>query len=569
MNRTNNHTDGDQLNLLLSLKLCALRNKLCQAVVRSPLKSAITTAAVAVIWLGMYVLFNWIFSVAGKDGLAGPVAIRYVLDFFFLALTVMLMLSTGLLSYTGLFTDREVGYLLTTPLRCRAIVVVKYLESLILASWSLILLGLPLMAAYGSARNQGVAFAAMSVAFFLAFVAIPGSWGMMLAALLARYTTGPARKKVIYYILVPAAALGLWWLIQTYSAFQGDYQKWLDNMYQNIRFIRGQLWPSTWMAKGISSAANGDWSQASFYLLVVFSNALFFSLLAVQFTGIVLPATYARVHGARSVRHTCIFESRPARIMQRLAGPQCGAMMLKDLTCFIRDPLQWGQLAIVLGLLTLYMANAPNLPLELDSPRWQHLMSFLNLTAVSLLMASFTSRFVYPLISLELRTSWLISVLPTGRAKLVWWKFIFAFMITGTCAVAIMSITAGQTDLPAIWTAVSVSLALAISAGLSAIAVGFGARFAHRANRYSSMAHIASNAGGTFSLIAAVLYIAGMLVVAGLLSLHALALGSALGPVWALPAWLWMLWPAALVATLAVVAIVLTWGIRHFQNAQL
>jgi len=558
------YSDAGQTDLLLWLKLNIFRHKLREAVVRSPLKTAVSVLTLLLIWTGIYVLFDWIFSVVGRDRLAGPVAIRYVLDFFLLALTLMLMFSAGLLSYTGLFRGREVEYLLATPLRSRPIVLIKYVESLILASWSLILLGVPLMVAYGSVRNQGFAFAITAVAFFVAFVAIPGAWGAILAVLLARFTTRHWRINLLY-LLLPVAGLGIFLAARAWADFQGDYQRWLSLIFDNIRLVRGQVYPSTWVAKGISAAANQNWSQAGFYLWITVANALFFSMLAIELTRKLLPSAYARVQSGRTVRWASIFDGYYSKLLPRLTGWQCGAMMLKDLACFIRDPVQWGQFAIVLALLMLYIFNAPKLPLEMRGPHFQHLMSFLNLTAVSLLMASFTSRFVYPLVSLEVRTTWLLCCLQDGRAKLVRWKFLFAFLITGICTAAIMAFTIGQVKLPAVWSIMSITMAIAICAGLSAIAVGFGARFAAAGDRHADIARLASSGPGTISLIAAMLYIAAMLAVVGLLSLRSLALG----PQWSMPTLMWLAWPASIVATFAAVIAILTWGTRHFQKAQL
>src|SRR5690606_35245251 len=82
-----------------------------------------------------------------RQVLEGIVATPLIFTFFFLALTGMLAFSNAILSYGSLFRRKESEYLLAAPFAPRDIVIVRYLESLALSSWSLVLLGLPLMMA--------------------------------------------------------------------------------------------------------------------------------------------------------------------------------------------------------------------------------------------------------------------------------------------------------------------------------------------------------------------------------------------------------------------------------------
>ena len=88
-------------------------------------------------------------------------------------------------------------------------------------------------------------------------------------------------------------------------------------------------------------------------------------------------------------------------------------MFLKDLRLFRRDPVQWSQFLILFALLGLYSLNVH----PFQSPRyagWVSMVSFMNLCVVGLLMATFTTRFVFPMISLEAGL-WLLGLLPIRR----------------------------------------------------------------------------------------------------------------------------------------------------------
>src|SRR5439155_21465831 len=95
----------------------------------------------------------------------------------------------------------------------------------------------------------------------------------------------------------------------------------------------------------------------------------------------------------------------------------------KDLITFFRDPLQWSQMAILFGLLALYVSNVRNMWTDLAEPRLTLLIAFLNLTAVRLILDTFTNRFLFPLISLDGQHLWLLGLLPLPRIRLVLAKF--------------------------------------------------------------------------------------------------------------------------------------------------
>ncbi len=103
-------------------------------------------------------------------------------------------------------------------------------------------------------------------------------------------------------------------------------------------------------------------------------------------------------------------------------------MMVKDLRLFRRDPLQWSQFLIFLGLLMLYFLNIRRFTYDVSSIAWVNMVSFLNLAVVGLLLSTFTTRFIYPMISLEGRRFWILGLLGVRRETILWSKFLFAVL---------------------------------------------------------------------------------------------------------------------------------------------
>ena len=98
-------------------------------------------------------------------------------------------------------------------------------------------------------------------------------------------------------------------------------------------------------------------------------------------------------------------------------------LMVKELRIFRRDPVQWMQFLIFFGLLALYFVNIRRFTYN---AQYSALIGFLNLAVVGLILSTFTTRFIFPMVSLEGRRFWILGLLPLSRDTILWAKFLFA-----------------------------------------------------------------------------------------------------------------------------------------------
>ncbi len=85
-------------------------------------------------------------------------------------------------------------------------------------------------------------------------------------------------------------------------------------------------------------------------------------------------------------------------------------LLVKDMRVFSRDPLQWLQVVIFMGLLSIYFANLQSVKVFSNSPYWRNLLGFFNVAVTGLLLSAFTSRFIFPLMSLEGQKFWILGL---------------------------------------------------------------------------------------------------------------------------------------------------------------
>ena len=285
------------LGILLALKLTVLRNRVRQAVNETPLTLAVSAAFVLLIWLGLFGLFGAILDAFQRTPLERAVVVPVIFNVFFVALLVLLSFSNAILSYGSLFSGREPSFLLATPIAPVELVLVKYLESLFFASWSLILLGLPLMMAMARSREESWIFYPLFVAFFLFFVPIPGALGLLLAWIAARFVPRDGRR-----ILMAGAGIALvlaaWWTLRVVHDVEAAEDKWTNSFFARMEFIEAAVLPSTWVTRGIEHTLRGQIGPAVGYLAVILANALLSSWMVVALCGRRLAATHDRARSS-------------------------------------------------------------------------------------------------------------------------------------------------------------------------------------------------------------------------------------------------------------------------------
>jgi len=282
---------------------------------------------------------------------------------------------------------------------------------------------------------------------------------------------------------------------------------WLGTVLGRLAFCQHPLWPSRWMSAGVLASARGDWAQSGYYLMILSAHAGLAYLVGAVTARDLYRRGYSRVQGGRSSRRRAhagtldpifhqafFFLPRPIRLL-----------ILKDLRSFLRDPAQWSQFLIFFGLLTFYFLNIRRLSYDLQSPYWRNLISFLNLAVTALLLSTFTSRFIFPLLSLEGRNFWILGLLPLRRDQILWGKFAFSAGISLVATESLVLMSDLMLRITPLIVVLHLGMVAILCLGLSGISVGLGARLPNL--RESDPSKIAAGFGGTLNLLVSLLFI--------------------------------------------------------------
>ncbi|MBV8127853.1 MAG: hypothetical protein JO114_09380 [Planctomycetaceae bacterium] len=345
----------------------------------------------------------------------------------------------------------------------------------------------------------------MFLLYLFSFVLIPGSVGAVAAITMANIF--PRRQKTVLTLAVAGVLALLAILGIRLWRTPGDTlsEDWLGSMLNRLAFCQVPLWPSRWMLAGLLASAKGEWSQAGYHLMVLSAHAALLYLAAAVVARDLYRRGYSRVQGGRTSRrrrglffldaigHRLFFLPYPIRLL-----------ILKDLRTFLRDPAQWSQFLTLFGLLAFYFLNIPQLGYGAQTPYWRNLVSFLNLSVTALILSTFTSRFIFPLLSLEGRNFWILGLLPLRREQILWSKFVFSAGISLVATEALVVLSDLMLRMSPVMIALHMGMIAVLCLGLLGISVGLGARLPNL--RETDPSKIAAGFGGTLNLLVSLVF---------------------------------------------------------------
>lgn len=445
-----------------------------------------------------------------KQSLPGTgLIVGLLFDFLFLTLGVMLVFSGGLILYGSLFVTPEARFLLALPARADRVFAHKFAGAIGFSSWAFVLLGLPVLAAFGLVYGVSWLYWPALPAFLLGFLLLPGSVGAI-ACMVVVNIAPHRRRQILIAAGVVGAAAAVWFLWQwVWSAMRVNVadRDAISGLLGQLTFARAAWVPSHWMTLGLQAAARGDLAETLYRLALVWSNGLLAYLAAAAVSRGWYRRGYNRLQTGGDSRRRygssplddwldrgLGFLDRPTRLL-----------ILKDFRTFRRDPGQWLQVVIFVGLGLVYFVNSRQFyRSDLGRP-FQHGVALVNLLATCMLLCAYMGRFIYPMLSLEGRKFWILGLMPIRRRQLLLGKFGFAAV--GALVIAGPLILAADLLLGVDWptTLVHVLTVAAVAVGLSGLAVGIGAVLPNF--RESDPSKIAVGFGGTMNLLAGLLFL--------------------------------------------------------------
>ena len=442
----------------------------------------------------------------------GPLLAGKLLGLMLVSFFSILLLSNIITALSSFFLARDLDLLVSAPVDWLTLYSAKLLETMVNSSWMVVLMAIPMFTAYGIAYQGGWQFPLLAIASFIPFLAIPAVVGSAVTLVLVNVFPARRTRDILSVIAVLAAGgiVLLFRLLRPEQLARPEGFRSLVDFISVLRTPTSPVLPSEWVEKTLMGWLTRRDDFLGLYLLwstaaafVVMGALLHRSLYTTGFTK-------AQESGQRWAR-----ESKAGAFARRVLAP-LGVLrrelVLKEIRLFFRDTTQWSQLILLAVLVVVYVFNIKFLPLRGEGVTFflVNVVPFLNLVLAGFVLASIAARFLFPAVSLEGRTLWLLRSSPMSMRDLLWAKFWVGTLPLLILALVIVGVTDYLLKVSDFMFLVSVGTITLMTLAIAGLAIGFGTVFPQYETE--NAAQIPTSFGGLLFMMASVALIGGVVV---------------------------------------------------------
>ena len=502
--------------LLLAPRYLSIRNRLSRLAPGDGLKTVVLAMLGFGFWAFMFgVSFKVLTYFRSIEGLGDLLALR-LLSMVLLTFFSILVFSNIVASLSTFYLSGELDILLSSPVKIEDIFRAKFIETIVDSSWMTLIYGLPVFIAYGMVFKASLPYYLGLILAIVPFLIIPAGVGIIVTMLLVN--AFPARRAKDILVL-----LGLLFFVVIYILFRMlRPEKLVDpdtfpTLVQYLTAMRAPvspLLPSYWATETLSPLLRSVKGEALFYLLMLWSTAAASMVIGEWVSGRIYYTGWSR---SQEGKKSSISRSPAADAFFRLLSlPFRGkmrAIVLKDVKLFFRDTSQWSQLFLLFALMVVYIYSFKLLPLEraeMPSFYLQNLLSFLNLGMVGFVTSAVAVRFVFPAVSLEGASFWIIRAAPLSVRDFLWGKFWSSLLPLLVLAEILIVLSNTLLKVTPFMMDLGVVTVFMMTFGITSLGVGLGAVFPKF--KHENVAQIPTGFGGIVYMLMSMLFIGVVII---------------------------------------------------------
>src|SRR5215213_1698894 len=355
----------------------------------------------------------------------GPFLAGKLLGMILIGFFSILLLSNIITALSSFFLARDLDLLVCAPVDWLKLYGAKLLETGVNSSWMVVLLAVPMFAAFGSAYHGGWLFPLLVIGVFIPFLMIPAVIGTAVTLILVNVFPARRTRDILSVIAVLAAGgiVLLFRLVRPERLARPEGFRSLVEFVTVLRTPTSPFLPSEWVQRAVLSWLQERPSLLPVYLLWTTAAAAFVLGSLLHWKLYPIGFSKAQESGERWTRGSVM--GRLGHTIFTPLGILRRELILKELRLFFRDTTQWSQLILLGVLVIVYVFNIKYLPLKGEGVTFflVNVVPFLNLLLAGFVLASIAARFVFPGVSLEGRTLWLLRSSPMTMRQLLWSKF--------------------------------------------------------------------------------------------------------------------------------------------------
>jgi ABC-2 type transport system permease protein len=459
------------------------------------------------------VIFRMLIYFRGTQGI-GDLLAGKLLGIAFLTFLMILVLSNVITALSTFFLSEDLELVVAAPVEPESVYGARLIETIVDSSWMVALLAVPLLIAYGVVYTADVWYYLLAAATLIPFLVIPAVLGSALTLILVNIF--PARRTrdllALIGLFAVAGVVTLFRFLRPERLMRPEEFRNLVDFIAVLRTPTSTWLPSEWVTGALMSYLSGFFQWFPF--LFLWSTAAMFVVVGAWLHRRHFETGFTRAQEGAQRKGTA-----GSRMLERIfarARPSTRGIIAKEVRVFFRDTTQWSQLILLAVLVAVYVYNITVLPLytgEQVSFLLINVVSFLNLGLAGFVVAAIAARFVFPQMSIEGRMMWLLRSSPLDVRRLFWSKYWIGTVPLLAIALPLIVVTNVVLDASPFILILTTLTMIGMTFALTALALGFGALYPNYETE--NVAEIPTSFGGLLFMMAAVTYLAGIVILEG------------------------------------------------------
>lgn len=369
-------------------------------------------------------IITYIFNL--EDGV-GNILLVELWRIIFVSFFSMVLFSSLIMSVSNLYLSSDIGYLKTLPLSRLSVFILKSLQSLVQSIWMPLLFGIPIFFAFGKVYGLETGFYTYSIIYFLFLLLIAANIGNLLSQVIVKFFS-PAKIHQLSSLLTAflvAALLLLFRAMEPEKLIGNVPDEMVVDFFEKLKVPDYRFLPSTWGAILIRDSIGGYFPSISRIVFLSFFSASLFSCFSVIIAFFLYEKSLFEGVGRISKKR-----GKSVKYFLDIGSGSRGSSLIlelwrKEIKTFTRDPSQWTQVLLLGALLVIYLFNIYKLPL--NNYYLKNFIAFVNMGMAGFVLSALCARFVYPSVSMEGKSIWMIRSLPLDAGRYIRSKYYFYF----------------------------------------------------------------------------------------------------------------------------------------------
>lgn len=455
-------------------------------------------------WLIYALFFRMLVYFRSTEDIGALLTVKLV-SMTLISFLLILVVSNLISAFTTFFFSEDLYLLVSSPVSLHRIYLARFTETMVHASWMVLLMAVPIFAALGRVFSAGWEFYIGAPLIVIPLAMIPTAAGVVIAMLLVNIFVARRTRDILSFLSVAifGGMLLAFRFIRPEKALISHQMDSVVSFFSLLRSPDSVLSPHFWATRVLLDLLGLRGGDGLFFALMLAASGLGAMSIGYYVTLLLYRRGFSRAQEATTQRVAGRgWGNRMLGLYLKLLPVQSRELVQKDLREFARDKSQWSQLLLLGGMIVVYLYNFSVLPLERSPmPRYllEIVLNFLNLGLAGFVIASIATRFVFPGVSLEGNSFWLLKSAPVSLRRFLWSKMFvltLPLMALGQFLVYVSSRILGSGNGI---TAVACLVVLTLTLAVVALGTGMGAVFPRF--EVENPAQISTGIGGVLYMV--------------------------------------------------------------------